>query len=396
MATKLRMPDMGTVEGQVTLVRWLKAEGDTVAVGEPLFEVETDKGVSEVESALAGVLVRLVLAEGAKAGPGETIAYIRRPGEPEEEAAAGAPAPGPAAPHVPLSSPVAAASGAAPQPGPSIRALAEKHGVDLARVQATGPGGRITRQDVLEARMPRNTVAGAARGPSPAVPPTPAPLGPLALSRGQSIVARKVSQSHVEKPVYRVNALVDMTRAIALRELSKGRGRTLGWDAIFVKTAAMVIEEMPLFRRWFRKEELVEHPAADVALAVGVEEDLLIPVVRGAARAGVDEVSARIDALVKKAQGRALAAEEVEGSCFLVSNLGMFPVESFDAIIYPEHSAALAVGAVTATPVSDGQKIWSAPMARLTLSVDHRLINGKTAARFLSRVKEILEKGVFA
>jgi len=118
--------------------------------------------------------------------------------------------------------------------------------------------------------------------------------------------------------------------------------------------------------------------------------------VRGAARAAVQEISARIDALVRKAKDRALGPAEAEGSCFLVSNLGMFPIESFDAIIYPEHSAALAVGAVAATVVSDGQKMWVAPMARLTLSVDHRLINGKVAARFLSRVKEILERGAFA
>ena len=219
----------------------------------------------------------------------------------------------------------------------------------------------------------------------------PAAAGALALSHGQSIVARRVSESHREKPVYRVVARVDMSRAVAFRAQAK-----VGWDALFVRTAAIVVEEMPLFRRWLRGQEVAEHAAADVALAVGVGEDLFIPAVRGAARANVQEVSARIEALVKKAQGRALGPAEVEGSCFLVSNLGMFPIESFDAIVYPEHSAALAVGAVTPTVVSDGEKMWSAPLAHLTLSVDHRLVNGKVAATFLSRVKEILEKGAFA
>jgi pyruvate dehydrogenase E2 component (dihydrolipoamide acetyltransferase) len=394
MATILRMPDLGTVEGQVTLVRWLKAEGDTVAVGEPLFEVETDKGVSEVEAAIGGVLVRRVLAEGGKAGPGETIALLRRPGDPQEEdAAAGAPAPGPEASRAPAPGPAAAPPGAAPPPGPSIRALAERYGVDLSRLRATGPGGRITRQDVLAAR---GTPRGAAAAAAPAARVVAAPSGPVALSHGQAIIARKVSQSHAEKPVYHVNAQVDMGRAMALREQAKARGTGLSWDAILVKAAAMALEEFPVFRRWFRREELAEHPAADVALAVAVGEDLVIPVVRAAGRDRIEEISARIDALVKKAQARALAAEEVEGGCFLVSNLGMFPIESFDAIIYPEHSAALAVGAVTAVPVSDGEKIWIARMARLTLSVDHRLINGKTAAQFLSRLSDILQTGAFA
>jgi pyruvate dehydrogenase E2 component (dihydrolipoamide acetyltransferase) len=395
MATILRMPDLGTVEGQVTLVRWLKAEGDTVAVGEPLFEVETDKGVSEVEAAIGGVLVRRVLAEGGRAGPGETIALIRRPGDPEgEDAAAGAPAPGPAASRAPAPGPFAAPPGAAPQPGPSIRALAERYGVDLSRVKATGPGGRITRQDVLAARGAPPGAAPAAGAPA-SMPPA-ALSGPLALSRGQSIIARKVSQSHAEKPAYHVTAQVDMGRALALRERARASGKGLSWDAILVKAAALAMEEFPVFRRWFRRDELAEHPAADAALAIGVEEDLYVPVVRGAARTGIEEVSTLIDALVKKAQARALGAEEMEGGCFLVSNLGMFPIESFDAIIYPEHSAALAVGAVTAVPVSDGEKIWIARRASLTLSVDHRLINGKTAAQFLARLSDILEKGTFA
>jgi pyruvate dehydrogenase E2 component (dihydrolipoamide acetyltransferase) len=401
MATILRMPDMGTVEGQVTLVRWLKAEGDTVAIGEPLFEVETDKGVSEVEAALSGVLVRRVLMEGAKAGPGETIAWIRRPGEPEEDdrkidGSAESPTGVTTAAALPAVESHMDAPAAAPQPGPSIRALAEKWAVDLSRVKATGPGGRMTRQDVLAAakgRAARQPSSGPAAG---SVAPRPASPGPLALSHGQTMVARKVSQSHLEKPVYRVNAAVDMSRAIERREQSKLRGVKMSWDAIFVRAAAMAVQEMPRFRRWFRKEELAEHPSVDVALAVGIEEELFIPAVRAAAAASVAEITTRIEALVKKAEDRALTPTDVEDSCFLVSNLGMFPIESFDAIIYPEHSAALAVGAITATPVSDGQKIWIAPMARLTLSVDHRLINGKTAAMFLARVKEILEKGAFA
>jgi pyruvate dehydrogenase E2 component (dihydrolipoamide acetyltransferase) len=355
-------------------VRWLKAEGDTVSLGEPLFEVETDKGVSEVEAAIAGVLLKKVIAEGAKAGAGETIALMRRPGEPEESTES---------PEMPRSTAAAA---------PVIRALAEKWGVDLAAVRATGPGGRVTREDVLRAKS-GGLPAALPRANPAATGAAPANAAPLSLSHGQALVARKVSQSNREKPVYRVNVLVDMSKSIAIRENGKAGGIAIGWDALFVKAAAMAVTEMPLFRRYFDGDELAEHATTDVAVAVGIEDELFIPAVRGAAGKSVAAVSREIEELAKKAETRTLQPSDVEGSCFLVSNLGMFPIDSFDAIIYPDHSAALAVGATSPTPVSDGTKIWIAPMARLTLSVDHRLINGKTAARFCARLKKILENG---
>ena len=365
MATPLRMPDMGTVEGDVLLVRWLKAEGDTVSLGEPLFEAETDKGVSTVEAALAGVLVKRLLSEGSKAGAGETIALIRRPGESDEQERG------------------ARGVSSDPAPAPVIRALAAKWGVDTGSVQRTGPGGRMTREDVLRARDAPTPKKAAGAMPS--------------LSPAQAVVARKVSQSHREKPVYRVNAQVDMSRAIAVRELSKqGGAASISWDAIFVKAAALALAEMPRFRLFMQGEAETEHAGADIAVAVGIGDDLYIPAVRGPASKSVLVISAEIIALSKKAEARALAAADVEGSCFLVSNLGMFPIDSFDAIIYPDHSAALAVGAVTPIPVSDGTRIWIAPMARLSLAVDHRLINGRTAARFMTRLKQILETGAFA
>jgi pyruvate dehydrogenase E2 component (dihydrolipoamide acetyltransferase) len=209
-----------------------------------------------------------------------------------------------------------------------------------------------------------------------------------------------VSQSHREKPVYHVHAQVDMTKAIAFRAAAKaGTADAAGgvsWDAILVRASAMALTEEPLFRRWFRGDELAEHTAIDVAVAVGVADDLFVPAVRSPAGKTAAAVSKEIEALARKAESRTLTAQDVEGSCFLVSNLGMFPVDSFDAIIHPEHSAALAVGAVTPTPVSDGKNTWIAPLARLTLTVDHRLLNGRTAARFLALVKQTLETGAFA
>jgi pyruvate dehydrogenase E2 component (dihydrolipoamide acetyltransferase) len=402
MATPLRMPDLGTVEGEVTLVRWLKAEGDTVTLGEPLFEVETDKGVSEVEAAMAGVLVKRLVAAGARAGSGEPIALIRRPGEPEEAAETARAAPTAAAGTTAASVPSAVRAPGRPYLAPVIRALAEKWGEDLSAVRPTGPGGRVTREDVLKARD-----AAGPRAPAPArqVPAStragPAPAaGPARLTSNQAAVARTVTQSWREKPVFHVHARVDMTMAIELRMASKaggpGAAGAVSWDAILIKACAAALSGEPLFRRYFKADELLEHVEIDVAVAVGVGDDLFVPAVRGAAGKTVPVISREIDALAQKAEARALTAQDVDGSCFLVSNLGMFPVESFDAIVYPEHSAALAVGATTPTPVSDGKNTWIAPLARLTLTVDHRVINGRTAARFLARVKQIIETGAFS
>jgi pyruvate dehydrogenase E2 component (dihydrolipoamide acetyltransferase) len=203
-----------------------------------------------------------------------------------------------------------------------------------------------------------------------------------------------VSQSHREKPVYHVSVAVDMTAAMARREKSKAGGAdAVSFDSIFVKAVGTAIAEFPVFQAWLSGESLMRCDSADVAVAIGVGDDLYAPAVRGPGRKGVTEISGEIGELARKAEARSLGAREVEGSCFLVSNLGMFPVESFDAVIYPEHSAALAIGAITHTPVSDGKVTRVAPIARLTLSVDHRLINGRTAARFMARVKQILETG---
>jgi pyruvate dehydrogenase E2 component (dihydrolipoamide acetyltransferase) len=437
MPAALRMPDIGTVEGEVTLVRWLKSEGDTVALGEPLFEVETDKGVSEVESAMAGVLAKRVVGEGAKAGTGDIIAYFRQPGETEGGGKPGVAEPASSAPAAPPAVKAAPPLASAPQPvveppsGPSasgpasstvsagvipagasrvppaIRALAEKYGVDLSVVKGTGPAGLITRADVLSKRggaKPALVTPSGLSTPIAFAAPTAAAGAPksvrdgLSLSRSQGVIARKVSQSHREKPVYRVNAIVEMTKAIALREQARQgpEGKAPSFDALLAKTVAMALAEFPVFRQYLKGDELVEHRDIDVAIAVGVGDDLFIPAVRDTVGKSIEEISRAIDALAKKAESRALAPQDVEGSCFLVSNLGMYPVESFDAIIYPDHSAALAVGTTISTPVSDGGSMRVAPMARLTLSVDHRLINGTTAARFIARVKQILENGEFA
>jgi len=348
--TTLRMPDLGTVEGSVTLVRWLKREGDTVALGEPLFEVETDKGVSQVECAAEGTLVSRLVAEGATVAAGDSIARIRGRDESEHTAPAREEEQG-----APRSAPRG--------PAPVIAALAAKHSVDIGNLKGTGPGGMITRQDVLEARDEGQTAL------------------PL-----QSIIAARMTQSHREKPVFHVTAKVDMSRVISARG-------SLRFDAFFVKACADALVEFPAFRAYRTGDHAGTNPSLDIAVAIAVGDDLYAPAVRNPAGKGVREIAADIDGLVARAKERALTATESDGTCFLVANLGMYPVESFDAVILPEHSAALAAGAAIPTPFSAGVGVHVAPLAALTLSVDHRLINGDVAARFLTRVKQLLEDG---
>jgi pyruvate dehydrogenase E2 component (dihydrolipoamide acetyltransferase) len=370
--TTLRMPDLGTVEGSVTLVRWLKREGDTVALGEPLFEVETDKGVSEVECAAEGTLAARLVAEGAAVAAGDPIASIRGRGEQEQAA----PSASPGQPAAPAPQEAHAGHTTPRGPSPVLSALAARYGVDLSILKGTGPGGAVTRQDILQARD-----AGHAGTPHEGTAPTRTP--------SQSIVAARVSQGHREKPVFHVTARVNMSRVITARG-------SLRFDAFFVKASAAALAEFPPFRRYILGRTEGSYDSVDIAVAIGIDDELYAPAVRGADRRSVQEISADIERLTAKAEAHSLAAADSQGSCFLVSNLGMYPVESFDAVILPEHSAALAVGAAIPTPISAGVGVHVAALAALTLSVDHRLINGVTAARFLGRVKQLLEDGGLA
>jgi pyruvate dehydrogenase E2 component (dihydrolipoamide acetyltransferase) len=275
----------------------------------------------------------------------------------------------------------------------------------------------VTRDDVLRSRdgvpaerVPPKAFGAAARGPTvrgpaaagaiPGQPPRPLPYA-------QSIIAAKVSQSHREKPVYHVHAQVDVSRVVAARRgdgvlaervppYAAASGQAPRFDAFFVKAAAVSIAQSPVFRTFMAGDAVGEHGAIDISVALGIGDELYAPAVRNADKKSVKDISLEIGTLAEKAAFHSLSTRDADDSCFLVSNLGMFPVESFEAIIYPAHAAALAVGTVTRSPVADGEAVRVVPLVHLTLSVDHRLINGAAAARFLARVKQILENGEFA
>jgi pyruvate dehydrogenase E2 component (dihydrolipoamide acetyltransferase) len=376
MVTPIRMPDLGTTVEEVTLITWLKREGEPVRRGEPLCEVETDKATDQLESAAAGVLLRQVVPARSEVRSGTIIAYVGAPGEsiPEESAPSPMPGQDAAAPQV------AAKAGTQRKVPPVIRNLAQREGVNLDTVVGTGPGGQITRDDVLRAKQ--------AYTPAPAAGKSVIPY-----SREQLSVARRVARSNREIPTAVFTASIDMSAVLRARQkLLEVRSQKFSFDTFFLFAAARTIEKFPSFAAHADDEFLYKHETIDVCLAVSHEGKLCLPVVRQANDLTLEAVQAEIERLVDKTRSGHLGADDLAGGCFTVSNLGMYPLEGFQMIIPPEQSAALAVGATQQRPVVEAGQIVVRPMCTVALSVDHRPINGAEAAEFLTSLKGLLEQ----
>ncbi len=375
MAVAIRMPDLGTTVEECRVVGWRVREGDSVALGNILADIETDKAIIELESVAAGVLLKILADEDSVVQVGEVLAYVGAPGEALREETSPVPAIGPER----------SATGGERKPSgeakgvavaPVVRNLAAHLGVDLAAVQGTGQGGVITREDVRRA----------AQAPT-------APAVQAALSRGQSAVARAVAASWRDKPHLYVTMAVDMTAAQVLRERSKQEGNPISYDALLLAAMGRALPEFPALRSVWRGGQVVALQGVHLALAVSRDEELLLPVIRDVDRLSLPALQTEITELVAQVRANALPATRLTGACLALSNLGMYPVQSFDPIIFPEHSAILAVGAAQPTPVVTNGEVVVRPMMRMTLAADHRVVNGRTAAAFLTAVKQRLESG---
>jgi pyruvate dehydrogenase E2 component (dihydrolipoamide acetyltransferase) len=379
MAVAIRLPDMGTNVEECKLHAWRVQVGDRVKRGDVLADIETDKAVAELESTAEGVLLRQVVAEGIMAQTGDVLAYIGQPGEsaPDPSAAAtpaDAPKSAPVAPAVQA----APASSAPARVSPMVRNLAAKMGVDLATVQATGAGGMITREDVLKAKdSPAGAAAKAAAEPG---------------SRAQAAVARAVTRSWKETPHLFVSMNIDMTAAVQARQ-GKEKATRPSFDAIFLKALAEAIGTFPQFAARWEGEGVVKTPGVNIAVAVSRGSDLFLPVVRDVNQKSLAALHTELTTISASARAGSLKPEQMTGGCMALSNLGMYPVDAFEGIIFPGHSSILTVGAVHPTPVALEDSVEIRPIAKATLAADHRLINGRDAAEFLSKVKEVLEAG---
>lgn len=378
MAVAVKLPDMGTNVEECKLLAWRVQEGEQVKRGQVLADIETDKAVAELESTAEGVLLRHMVQAGVMAQTGETLAYVGQPGEAVPDGAA-APAASGGSQSATVTAPAhsTASSQVPARVSPVVRNLAAKLGVNIAAIAGTGVGGVITREDVMKASRTK-----------PGVPAA----GEAAL-RGQAAVARAVTKSWQEIPHLYVSMTIDVTAAVKIRAAAESKSARPSFDAIFLKALAQAVAAFPLFASRWESERAVKTPGIHIALALGFGNDLFLPVIRDVDRKSLAAVQAEIGAVTASVQTGSLKAEQMAGGCMALSNLGMYPVEAFEGIIFPGHSSILTVGTVRETPFAVDGRVETRPLVKVTLAADHRLINGRVAAEFLSKVKDVVESG---
>ena len=399
-------------EGQV--VKWLKAEGDEVAQGDILAEIETDKATMELVARGEGVLRRVLVGEGVAAPVGDVIAIIAAEGEDiaalvegsgdgagdggeaaetaRAEVPAQVPSPEAATPSIPSSTPPARVKAS-----PVARRLAREAGLDLAALSGSGPGGRVIKRDVEAAA--RAAEAAAAAPPEP-VTPWPAPpdteFEDAPLSQMRKTVARRLTESLGPVPHFFLTVDVDMTRALAARakinELLAARGAKASINDLVIKATAVALTHHPECNAWWRGDSIRRFHRAHIGVAVAVPDGLITPVVRDAHAKGLGRIATEVRELAGRARGKKLQPHEYTGSTFSISNLGMFGIEEFTAVINPPEAGIIAVGAVEERPVVVEGEVVARPRMRVTMSCDHRVIDGAQGARFLATLKSFLEE----
>ena len=424
MASPILMPKPGQMTEECTIVAWHKAEGDPVHRGDVLFEIETDKANMDVESFDDGVLLKRVVEEGRTVPVNTVCAWVGAAGEAIPEALApipAAPSPTPAAPPAgpafgaarPAASALAtAATATAPartraddgaarlRISPRAGRLAAEAGLDPRSIVGTGPDGRIVERDV------RSAVAGTA-ATQPAVAPAagagalpvgPLPAGPVEgeepprpLSRMRRVIADRLTRSWQTTPHFTVTVAIDVTRLLALRAELKAAGANLTVTDFVLAATAQTLAEFPDVNSRTDGVSVWPRRRVHLGVAVSVPAGLVVPVIRDADRLSLGELHDRAAALAEAGREGTLAVDDMTGSTFTVSNLGMFGVEEFSAIINPGEAAILAVSSALPTPVAVEDGLAVRTIMRLTLAADHRIVDGETGARFLNALRRRLE-----
>jgi pyruvate dehydrogenase E2 component (dihydrolipoamide acetyltransferase) len=404
MATEVKLPRLGQGMESGTIVRWLKQEGDTVRRSEPLYELDTDKVTQEVEADADGVLVKIVVPEG-EVEVGTTIALIEGDGG-EPVADGGAPASpvatepepaGPAAPGKPPA-PAAPATTAPPQGGrvkasPLARRIARERGVDLGALVGTGPDGRIVAEDVERAGAGAGTAAAA-----PVLVP-PGEVEVVQLTNVRKTIARRLTEAW-SAPVFQLGVSVDMTEALALREqlvarLAEGEAKPTVGD-VLTRLVAVALTRHRAINATFDGDTIQRHPAAHVGIAVAAPNGLVVPVIRNADRSTIQEIARQRSDIVGRARDGKLTLDDMQGGTFTISNLGMYGIEQFVAVLNPPQVAILAVGAVKDSPVVVDGELDVAPQMQMTLTCDHRAIDGADGAEFLRTLVALVEQPALA
>ena len=399
MATDVSLPRLGQGMEAGTIVRWLKSEGDTVEKGEPLYELDTDKVTQEVEADASGVLLKILAGEGEEIEVGKRIAVIGEKGEEveaeaevevdEDEQEEGSPGSAreeerergrEAAKEEDPEATETARSDGRVKASPLARRIARERGIELASLSGTGPEGRIVAEDVERAAaVPAHATVGAA--------PLEAEIVPLTSLR--KTIARRLTEAW-QAPAFQISMSADMTRAQELRERLRDQGVTV--TDVLTKLAAIALLRHREVNAQFADEELRIFPNAHIGLAVATERGLIVPVQREVERKSLVQIAAERKEIVQRTREGKLSKEDLEGGTFTISNLGMYGVEIFTAVLNPPQAAILAVGAIEEKPVVEDGELVARPLMAMTLTCDHRAIDGAKAAEFLRELKTLLEE----
>ncbi len=413
MAEIVRMPKLSDTMTEGVVAEWHKKVGDQVESGEVLAEIETDKATMEFESFQDGVLLHIGVDKGATAAVDSILAILGEAGEdvsgllaaevedsaaaaPSEATAAPAPVPAPAPAPTPAPAPVAVAAPApapaAPAPSSSGRVkasplaarLAAERGIDLGRVQGSGEGGRIVKRDI-EAYVPAPAAGFGAVESSVDTPVT----------QMRKTIARRLAESKFTAPHFYLKLSVDMGAAVEARKaINAEEGVKVSFNDMVVKAVSLALKKHPAVNSAWMDTHIRTNDHVHIGVAVAVEDGLLVPVVRHADRKSLTEIGAEVKDYAGKAREKKLQPSDWEGNTFTISNLGMFGIEDFTAIINPPDACILAVGGINDVPVVRDGQVVPGKIMKLTLSCDHRVVDGATGAAFLQEVKSLLEHPV--
>ena len=435
MATELKMPQMGYDMEEGTVVRWLKEEGSTVVRNEPVAEIETDKAVVEFESEAEGVLLRIVASEGSIVPVGETIALVGLEGEEADNvpsAGSTESTDSDTAKQEELTSeserhevqePIRNITQESSEGTPTTRILAtpvarriaDELGIDLKQVAGSGPGGRITKKDVetfdpasstttkepnfemssseTPEQSPAEIPEPVSETTDPSVNSMPGEKEPLSRMRQQ--IARVTVKSKTEKPHFYVSAEIDMTKAMALRKQVNDQlsddGVRITVNDLIVKACIESLKKYPKFNAYFQDDGIQFNNTINIAVAIAGEEGLIVPAILDCGGKTLRELSQMVKDLANRSASGTLNNQEYTGGTFAISNLGMFAVTGFLAIIHPPQSAVLAVGTVAEKPVVRDGELAVANIMNATISADHRIVDGVEGAEFIVEVKRLLE-----
>ena len=424
MAVQVIMPKLSDAMQEGRILQWLKQEGDRIEGGDPVAAVETDKAEIEIEAFGSGILRKILVAAGQSVPVGSLIGIIGDPQEdisamlaaaapppppvPAPPAAPAGPSPAPAStvppPPAPAPQPAAAAPGPPPadegwvRASPVARRLAREAGINIAEVPGTGPQGRILERDVeafVAARAAAPAAAPARPAPVTAAAAPGAEFEDRALSAMRRAIATRMVQSKAPVPHFYLTTEADMGQAAEFRDAVNAldpAGRKISFTDLIVKACALALPRHPLVNAAYLDGKIRLYHKVDVGLAVALEDGLITPVVRRCDQKTLKQIGQEAAELADRARARKLRPEEYTGATFTISNLGMFDIEEFSAIINPPEAAILAVGSIVQKPVVVDGAVAVRRRMRMTLSCDHRVVDGATGARFLQELKTILEK----